>query len=284
MEFLRFGSSIPGSYWGCCAMCIIQDFNQDPDAKSSIQLVDGDGGNPITDGKGFLFAGPTYKDIFWQRLRYGTFGTSDMPNHAFLAVLTDSQVNSKIGGKWLTLLKEAGFEFLRTVDNSVYTGAAVVDKPGKGPLSPHKNYLFGLFRNIGKGALEDPFTPPKQWTDLPSVVPEAWQHLGRELTHDVQEAQLKLWHNLPAKTFLHEEELEKDGVPVVYAGLRSKFPQQLKSLRVSAVEAANKGAPAGSPAPFAVSEPAVPADDYEDDYYEDFESDFDCDCPECIGF
>ena len=44
MEFLRFGSSIPGGYWGCCACCIIQNFKFDPKAKASIQLVSGDSG------------------------------------------------------------------------------------------------------------------------------------------------------------------------------------------------------------------------------------------------
>src|SRR3546814_3229716 len=118
MEFLRFGSSIPGSYWGCCAVDIIQDFKQPPDGKASIQVVDGDGGNPLR-GK---FFGPTWKDIFLQRLRIGTFADRNMPNHGFLAILTDWQIKSKPGSDWLKILKEQGFEFIRTVDNSVYSG------------------------------------------------------------------------------------------------------------------------------------------------------------------
>src|SRR3546814_8591595 len=59
MEFLRFGSSIPGGYWGCCAFDIAQCFKQNPDDKASISVVNGDGGFPMMDGKGVLFLGPT---------------------------------------------------------------------------------------------------------------------------------------------------------------------------------------------------------------------------------
>jgi hypothetical protein len=156
-------------------MCIIQNFKIDPDEKSSIQLVDGDGGYPCSNANGFMFAGPTWRDIFWQRLRYGTFGTNDMPNHGFLAILTQSQISGGVGKKWLAILKEAGFEFLRTVDNSVYSGPSTITAPGKGTTSAHPNYVFGLFRNVGHGAIADPYTPPKEWLDLPKVVPEAWE-------------------------------------------------------------------------------------------------------------
>src|SRR3546814_6569676 len=77
MEFLRFGSSIPGGYWGCCAFDIAQCFKQNPDDKASISVVNGDGGFPMMDGKGVLFLGPTWHDIFKQRLRINTFDTKD---------------------------------------------------------------------------------------------------------------------------------------------------------------------------------------------------------------
>lgn len=236
MEFLRFGSSIPGSYWGCCACCIIQNFKVDPDAKASIQLVDGDGGNPITNDDGFMFAGPTWKDIFLQRLRYGTFGARDMPNHAFFAILTEWQVNSGVGKKWLKILKEQGFEFLRTVDNSVYSGASVINKPGQGCTSGHPNHIFALIRNVGEGAIKDPFTPPKAWTDLDPVVPEFWMEFqgdGKEFNAVVQEAQLPLYNALPKDQFLSEKELIEQKVPIIYAGLRSRYPQQSKGDRES---------------------------------------------------
>jgi hypothetical protein len=226
MEFLRFGSSIPGSYWGCCAVCIIQNFNFDPDEKSSIQLVDGDGGYPMGD----KFAGPTYKDIFLQRLRIGTFSDTDMPNHTFLAVLTEYQVTNETGKKWLALLKEHGFEFIRTVDNSVYTGQSL-----EGTRSSHKNYLFGLFRNIGNGKIENPFEPPKAWTELPSVIPEASCHLDPDtqatITVMQSERHREIWDRIGPAKFLTKAEVEAAGAPVILAGQRSQFPQEPEKTR-----------------------------------------------------
>lgn len=233
MEFLRFGSSLPGSYWGCCAMCIIQNFKFDPDEKASIQLVSGDGGGPLTKGSEMLFAGPTYRDIFKQRIRIGTFSSDDMPDHGFLAVLTKSQISSGHGMKWLTILKEEGFEFIRTVDNSVYTGKAVT-----GAVSSHPNYLFGMFRNIGAGKIVDQFTPPKEWLDLPQVMAEPWQAIlaadpGLDLQKDQQAYHLARWKENGPTKLMTETEVIAAGAPVILAGLRSKFPQQSKELRLA---------------------------------------------------
>lgn len=254
MEFLRFGSSIPGAYWGCCAVCIIQNFKFDPDQKSSIELVDGDGGCPILRGGKSQFAGPTYLDIFKQRLRIGTFSSRDMPNHVFLAVLTQEQISGGHGKKWLKILKEHGFEFLRTTDNSVYTGDKL---KGTGyDTSSHPNYIFGLFRNIGEGAIDDPFTPPKEWTDLPSVVPEFWDHSDKaELAHEQQEAQLKLWNDLGPAKFLTEEEVLAAGAPVIMAGRRSQWPQQPKNIRQKVEKETGTT--------------AIGYDPFDEDYYED---------------
>lgn len=230
MEFLRLGSSIPGSYWGCCAVCVIQNFKVDPDAKASIQLVSGDGGNPILDpSNNHLYAGPTWKDIFLQRLRYGTFGKGDMPNHTFLAVLTAEQIAGDYGSRWLALLKQQGFEFIRTVDNSVYTGESLAT-PGieygasdedyyneeeEDTMSSHPNYIFGLFRNVGKGKITDPFLPPAAWTNLPDPV-------GTDVD---------IYKKLPKDVFYTEKQLEDMGVPITYAGKRSKYPQEPKIIR-----------------------------------------------------
>lgn len=238
MEFTRFGSTIPGSYWGCCACCVIQNFKVDPDAKASIELVSGDGGGSL--GK---YAGPTYRDIFWQRIRFGTFDTRDMPNHAFIAILTANQVSSGVGLKWLAILKEAGFEFVRSVSNSVYQGQSLSDKPSDGSL----NHIFMLVRNIGSGAASDPFTPPKAWTDLPKVVPEAWELAdakARKAFGNEQRAKQRiLWdaQKALAKPLLSEKEaLEKSGPDKTYlAGLRIPYgKQQTRKERDAAREAA----------------------------------------------
>lgn len=214
LEFLRFGSSIPGNYWGCCACCIIQNFHVDPDAKGSIQLVSGDGGGAIMGADGALYAGPTYRDIFHQRLRIGTFSTSPMPNHAFIAILSESQLSSK----WLPILKAAGFEYMRAVNNSVWNV---------------RNHMFVLVRNVGANALKDQFTPPKVWTDLPSIVPEAWEFIEDRpgVTAKIAKGQKGPYDALPTK-FLSEAELVKAGAPVVVSGLRSEYHRpQLKSKR-----------------------------------------------------
>lgn len=251
MEFLRFGSSIPGSYWGCCACCIIQNFKVDPDEKASIQLVSGDGGGPITKGREMLFAGPTWRDIFWQRIRSGTFDSRDMPNHAFFAILTDWQINSAPGNKWMAILKEAGFEFVRSVANSVYTGQALGEPKGKGESL---NYIFALYRNIGSGAPSDPFTPPKAWQDLPSTTPEVWQFVQepKEFAKAQSAAQRVIWDRIGPPKFLKESEVVAAGAPVILAGLRSENPQEPKETR-DARQPKPAKTKAGSSDPFAVA-------------------------------
>lgn len=263
MEFLRFGSRIPGSYWGCCAVCIIQDFKQKPDEPASIEVVEGDNGVPIRDfvTNEVKFLGKTWLDIFKQRLRIGTFSDSDMPNHTFFAVLTDYQIRESPGKDWLKILKEHGFEFVRTVDNSVYTGEEDISEPGEGTSPSHKNHIFALFRNIGNGYVTDPYTPPKEWTDLPNVVPEFWDYSkvsgsGGDLNLEVQEAQLQLWRELPEREFYSEKELEAAGVPVILAGRRSDKPQQLKKERELVEEKKRKTTGNTKAAPFFAQIPA----------------------------
>jgi len=266
MEFLRFGSSIPGSYWGCCAVDIIQDFKQDPDAKASIQLVMGDSGQPIVKGGGFVFAGPTYRDIFKQRMRFGTFDSRDMPNHGFIAILTSHQVSScPYGKKWLAILKEEGFEFIRAVSNSVYTGQKLT---GETPysVSSHPNYIFGLFRNIGDGSITNPYKAPKAWSDLPSVVPEVIlpEEEGEAANEAHNEYQKKLWSVAPPP-LLTEAQVRKAKAPVIYAGLRSEFPQQSKEDREQQIKLKGEPNPSSGD-PFDDCE----EDDYEEEYEEEF--------------
>lgn len=165
IECLRFAGRTGGIGIGCCAIDIFQGFNTDPDAAASIALKHGDSGTSLMkDGKQ-AYLGPTNRDIFLNYLRIGTFDTREMPNRVFLAAITRNQVQTENGKKWLALLREQGFEFIRATDNSVYTGTAVGEKPGMG--TGHPVYIFGLFRNISSAALADPFAPPAEWTALP---------------------------------------------------------------------------------------------------------------------
>lgn len=241
MEFLRFGGYIPGEYWGCCAVDIIQNFNQDPDDKASIQIVSGDSGSPITKDGELVFAGPTYRDIFWQRIRVGTFNSNDKPNHTFLAVLTASQLGSSVGKKWLAILAEAGFEFVRAIDNSVYTGKDVYGVGSYADYPPHPNYLFGLFRNIGNGKIANPFEPPKEWTKLKRL-PEAndfIQKFGSDVDDFVKERfekDTEVWNAHP-DGLKKESEIVAAGAPVMMAGLIPKHRVEEKSARIKRLEA-----------------------------------------------
>jgi len=277
MEFLRLGSSIPGSYWGCCAFDYIQCFDASPDTPASIELVYGDSGQPILDyslGDSSLFAGKTYEDIFWQRLRYGTMGKGDMPNHGFLAVLTSRQLR----GPWLPILKKAGFEFIRTVDNSVYTGSDLQDNYASDEdeeydeetgeyvevvlehPSSHPCYLFALFRNISASSIDDPYKAPQVWLDLPSVVPEVCTYIEdtEALAVSSKAAQLEAYKSLPPKKYYTEEELVAAKVPITLAGRRSEKPQQFKSCRDKVNKKVAKTAvPPPAPGWLKVPEPAT---------------------------
>lgn len=278
MECIRFGSSIPGEYWGCCAGDIFQNFKQDPDTPASIQMLEGDSGSPLTHGRSYAYLGPTLRDVFWARLKYSTFGLQPMPNHFFLAVLEDSQLRSTHGQKWLAILKEAGFEFIRTVDNSVYTGEEVggwgeekvhpepkpcgcgdpdcnvFDDYDDEERAPHKNHIFGLFRNIGtNGKIDDPFTPPKEWTDLPSVVNEAWTFTtlelgaGQHLADQQRNQHLAIWNEkIGPQSIKTEEEIVAVGAPVFVGALRTEFPVETKARREERLKSSKANPSAGT--------------------------------------
>jgi hypothetical protein len=265
MEFLRYGSRIPGAYqWGCCAVCIIQDFKQDPDDKASIQLVSGDSGMPLQKNGESAFLGTTYKEIFDQRLRIGTFSATDMPNHVFFAVLTADQLRTTIGLKWLKILKEAGFEFIRATDNSVYTGQALAKDIGEQSCEDpdycddcdcgyyseesHINYVFGLFRNIGVGRVENPFTPPDAWLALEGTFSEVNQKLSEDeqvaLEKERYDYHLSQWDKIGPIKQLTRQEVIDAGAPVILAGLFSDNPQEEESVRQKKQEEAKTGAKA----------------------------------------
>jgi hypothetical protein len=227
VEFLRFGSSIPGDYWGCCAGDIIQCFKSMPDEPASCQSVNGDGGYPQQNANGEdLFFGMTNRELFMSRFRVGTFGTGDMQDHFFMLVLEDHQLNSEIGRAWLPILKECGFEFVRTLNNSVW---------GK------INHIFMLVRNI-TGEVTDPFTPPKAWTALPSNgktelheyicgAPDGAPISAQELAVQYKAVDQAVWNKVGPAKYYTRAEVEAAGVPVILAGMRSDNPQEYASTR-----------------------------------------------------
>jgi hypothetical protein len=216
---------------------VIQNFQVDPDAKASIQLVNGDGGQPIQNGNSFLYAGPTYKDIFLQRIRFGTFDRRDMPNHAFIAILTEQQLQGGVGQKWMKILKENGFEFIRSVSNSVYTGQSIGNySPGRGS---NRNYIFMLVRNIGENGDGDSFTPPPQWADLPTVTPETYSRISADerlaMAKEQHAVQTKIWNDIGPAKLLSEADVIAAGAPVILAGNRVEWAkQQTKEAREAA--------------------------------------------------
>lgn len=221
MEFNRFGGTIPGMYWGCCAADIIQDFNQDPSTKASSQLVLGDSGTAITCRGALAFVGPTLKDVFEARIRLGTFSNRDMPNHVFFAILTDDQCRQTIGKAWLKILKENGFEFFRKVNNSVWNV---------------NNNIFILVRNCGPNSIADPFEPPAAWKALPSVVPETWEGISGEIRKNFiteqNKAQKEIWEK-GTTVIRTESEIVAAEAPVILAALRTEFPVETKASRES---------------------------------------------------
>lgn len=249
MEFLRLGSSIPGGTWGCCAFDVIQDFATDPEETHYIELVNGDSGDPILnkDYEGEFF-GSTNKEVFEQRLKFATFSRCELPNHGFLAVITQDQLRTKDGMAWLKILKEYGFEFIRAVDNSVYTGNDLYDPSEKNSCSsaPKIVYLFGLFRNISTSRIVNPYVPPYEWTDLDQVVPEQ-EIPSNKFCLEVTEAQLELYKNLPDRKTYSLAEIKAKDVHPTMAGRRSKLPQEKLCVREKKLETEAKSV---STAPF----------------------------------
>lgn len=185
MEFLRFGSSIPGAYWGCCAMDIIQNMKVSPKQKYAVAIINGDSGHPLSRSSEQLYYGTTYEEVFRARMVAGTFSGRAMPDHGFLAILTSDQIDHGVGKEWLKILEGEGFEFIRTVDNSVYSGDGLKTAQSDS-VSCHENYLFGLFRNIGTGGVRNQLKNPEGFS---SKVPSAVDMLDPTEQKALQKAQ-----------------------------------------------------------------------------------------------
>jgi hypothetical protein len=196
IEVTRFFGRKGGEGVGCCAIDLIQGFVNDPDAPASMKLVHGDSGTVLTKKGKAAYLGKTNHELFLNYLRIGTFSLEDMPNRIFLASLTEDQCNGAIGQRWLKILKENGFEFIRATDNSVYSGSNVGDTPGKGGRPV---YLFGLFRNISSSALADPFKAPDFWDTLPEPEMTPNQLWNSQTTRIYTEDEIKAPNSSAAK-------------------------------------------------------------------------------------
>jgi hypothetical protein len=149
MDCMRLGGNIPSPQGGCCAYDFFQGFTSHPDDPHAVELSYGDAGISLK-----KYAGRTNREVFETYLRIGTFDAQARASRGFLAVMNDNQVHNENGRLWLAILKANGFQFLGAVHNSVYSNS-------------RPNYLFGLFRNHGPGALTDPFRSPPGWDELP---------------------------------------------------------------------------------------------------------------------
>ncbi len=164
LECLRLGARRGGEGIGCCAIDVLQGFNNDPDSLAPPQPhFNGDDWSPSfyqhTD-KQLAIAG-TNEEVFLSHITHGSFTPEPEPDHGFIAVLTDDQVNGTIGRKWLAILKREGFEWVGCTSNSVYG-------------EYHPNHVFMLLRsthlNMEDAEIEELKKPPQVWTELPAPV------------------------------------------------------------------------------------------------------------------
>lgn len=210
IECLRLGARRGGEGIGCCAMDVIQGFNNSPDAICPQQPhFDGDGWSPSfhPDGKGQLCIGGegiTNEQAFLSHITHGSFTPEPEPDHGFVCVLTDSQCSSSTGKKWLAILKREGFEWVGCTSNSVYAGY-------------HPNHVFMLLRNTHEhmedSELEQLKHPPKAWEELPEAAETPEERFSTLRAH-IGEA-----HTSAAKA----PEVAEEAAPVPYAVNACKF-------------------------------------------------------------
>jgi hypothetical protein len=157
IECLRLGARRGGQGIGCCAIDVIQGFNNDPDAVCPpMPQFNGDSWTP----EGVAVGNCTNEEAFLAYLAHGSFSPHETyPDHGFIVTLTGDQVKSVAGKKWLTILKREGFEWVGCVSNSVYT-------------EYHPNHVFMLLRNthtyMEDEEIERLKSPPEFWQTLPT--------------------------------------------------------------------------------------------------------------------
>ncbi len=164
IECLRLGARRGGEGIGCCAMDIIQGFDNSPEGLRPQQpFYNGDCWTPEmypgTDDQLCVGGGDvTNEQAFLAYLAHGSFSPEPYADHGFIAVLTGDQCKSSNGKKWLAILKREGFEWVGATSNSVYG-------------EYHPNHVFMLLRSthteMGENEIELLKKPPKAWEELP---------------------------------------------------------------------------------------------------------------------
>lgn len=158
IECLRFGARRGGQGIGCCAVDVLQGFNNDPDAEGTpIPFFDGDSWTPVMNYDGDeseqLHVVGTNEQIFLSYLIHGSFTPEPVNDHAWIAILTEEQCGSYTGQKWLRILHREGFKYVTTVNNGVYS-------------EYHPNHIFILTRNTDENISPEELGPPSLWQEL----------------------------------------------------------------------------------------------------------------------
>jgi hypothetical protein len=140
-------------FTACCGADVLYGFGVGPGVKdpNGISGYKSDGMNYLRDAEGkqipITFADKFRADFEKQQRAY--------PSRAYVAIVNTQQYEAH-NQAWPKLMKEMGFEFVRSWYNSVHAG--------NGPL-----YMFVLCTD-GKGRSEVFTQPPKGWEDLPGGV------------------------------------------------------------------------------------------------------------------
>lgn len=175
IECLRFGARRGGTGIGCCAVDIFQGFSRDPsDTRPDIILRQGDTWNYLNNygEDGVKAVSGTNEEVFLSYLYHGTMDYSKASDHAFLAILTDEQINSSTGRRWLEILKREGFVWVGATSNSVY-------------CEYHPNHIFMMIRStreyMDDGEIMALKEPPEYWKGLaePEETPEERLNSGK---------------------------------------------------------------------------------------------------------
>jgi hypothetical protein len=153
----------------CCGASIITDFSIDPGDAQEYEMEQQDTQwgpvmKPKLDANGDRIPKATYGDQFVASLN-GAMGrtlsnrglyANYYKDHGVFAILSGKQIASKHGKNWLKILKQAGFEHVRSWNNTVH---------GESP-----NHLFMLCKHTSSVDVPEPTTPPKEWVALQEEV------------------------------------------------------------------------------------------------------------------